>query len=85
MNKEQMKVVDEEAELLKLRILNNKLKSHEFEENEKIISIRRSNQVLLERLLEISKGKWSSVGNKGTNAPAAKKKGPKSLNYLNKK
>lgn len=43
MKKEQMQVIDEEAELLKLRILNNKLKSHEFEENEKIISIRRSN------------------------------------------
>ena len=38
-----MNVVDEEAELLKLRIMNNKLKSHEFEENEKVITIRKSN------------------------------------------
>lgn len=78
-------MIDEEQELLKLRIMNNKLKSHEFDENEKIIGIRKSNQVLLDKLLEISKGKWSSVGRKGVNVPAAKKVGPKSLNYLNKK
>ena len=68
-----MRVVDEEAELLKLRILNNKLKSHEFEENEKIIGIKKCNQVLLDRLLEISKGKWSSVGHNGSNFPKTKK------------
>jgi hypothetical protein len=45
--------------------MNNKLKSHEFEENEKIIEIKRENQILLNRLLDISKGKWSSVGTKG--------------------
>ena len=28
-----MKVLDEDAEILKLRVLNNKLKSHEFAEN----------------------------------------------------
>lgn len=35
------KVLDERSELLKLRILNNKLKSHEFVENEKINEIRK--------------------------------------------
>lgn len=41
--------------------------------------------MLLTRLMEISKGKWSSVGTKGRNPPNTKKKGPKSMNYLNKK
>ena len=77
------KVLDEKSELLKLRILNNKLKSHEFVENEKINQIRRNNQLLLDRLLDISKGKWAAPG---MNAKKPKRRmGPKSLNYVTKR
>jgi len=48
-------------------MINNKLKSHEFSETgmhnsiykilEKINEIKKSNQILLEKLLDISKGK----------------------------
>lgn len=34
-----LKVVDEEEELLKMRVISNKLKNHEFQDNEKIIEI----------------------------------------------
>ena len=77
------KVLDEQSELLKLRILNNKLKSHEFVENEKINQIRRNNQLLLDRLLDISKGKWAAPGMRAKKMP--KRVGPKSLNYVTKK
>lgn len=33
-------VIDEEAEMLKLRILNNRFKSHEFKANERINQIK---------------------------------------------
>lgn len=77
------KVVDQQAELLKLRILNNRLKSHEFEANERINEIKKNNQLLLDKLLDISKGKWAAPGMK---AKQPKKRiGPKSLNYVTKK
>jgi len=37
---ENNRVIDEEAEMLKLRILNNKFKSHEFQANERINEIK---------------------------------------------
>lgn len=37
--------------MLKLRVINNKLKSHEFMENEKIIKVKAENKVLLSKLL----------------------------------
>lgn len=77
------KVLDEKAELLKLRILNNKLKSHEFVENEKINGIKKNNQLLLDRLLDISKGKFASPGMK--HRLPKTRKGPKSLNQVKKK
>jgi hypothetical protein len=77
------KVLDERSELLKLRILNNKLKSHEFVENEKINQIRRNNQLLLDRLLDISKGRWAAPGMKAKKLK--RKTGPKSLNYVTKR
>ena len=59
-------------------------KTKEFLTNEKNISINKDNQILLNKLVEISSGKWSSI------APAPKKKatlrtqsvklGPTSLN-----
>lgn len=79
------KVLDEKSELLKLRILNNKLKSHEFVENEKINQIRRNNQLLLDRLLEISKGKWAAPGIKARVKKPKRRVGPKSLNYVTKR
>lgn len=77
------KVLDEKSELLKLRILNNKLKSHEFVENEKINQIRKNNQLLLDRLLDISKGRWAAPGMKAKQRK--RRVGPKSLNYVTKR
>ena len=34
-----LKVIDEKDELLKMRVITNKLKSHEFTDNEKILEI----------------------------------------------
>jgi len=36
-------------------------------------------------LLDISKGKWSTVGHNGVNPPTTKKVAPKSLNHVAKK
>lgn len=46
--------------------------------------IKRTNQVLLERLLDISKGKNVSVGRHNELSPSIVS-GPRSLNYLNKR
>ena len=66
---------------------HDRLKTKEFLTNEKNITINKDNQILLNKLVEISSGKWSSV------APIPKKpepvvkrnssvrvKGPTSLN-----
>jgi len=64
---------------------NERKKTKDFIINEKNITINKDNQILLNKLVEISSGKWSSV------APAPKKrttrsvqpnllKGPTSLN-----
>ena len=64
---------------------NDRKKTKEFLTNEKNITINKDNQILLNKLVEISSGKWSSV------APAPKAKrnssvkvkplnGPTSLN-----
>jgi len=64
---------------------NERKKTKDFLTNEKNITINKDNQILLNKLVEISSGKWSSV------APAPKKrttrsvqpnllKGPTSLN-----
>ena len=49
-----LKVIDEEDELLKMRIISNKLKNHEFNDSEKIIEIQKSNQKLMGKLYEIA-------------------------------
>jgi Hemingway/CFA97 len=46
--------------------------------------IKRTNQVLLERLLDISKGKNVSVGRHNELSPS-QTTGPRSLNYINKR
>ena len=49
-------------------------KTKEFLTNEKNITVNKDNQILLNKLVEISSGKWSSV------APAPKAKRAKSSN-----
>jgi hypothetical protein len=39
----------------------DRLKTKEFMTNEKNITINKDNQILLNKLVEISSGKWSSV------------------------
>eukprot|EP00347_Sterkiella_histriomuscorum_P020106 403339081 len=69
------KTVEEELE----RKRKEKLKTHEFNNLEKNILINRDNQVLLNKLVEISKGKWSSI--QAPKKPVAETlPGPKSLN-----
>ena len=58
-----LKVIDEEDELLKMRIISNKLKNHEFNDSEKIIEIQKSNQKLMDKLYEIAQGKQSTLRN----------------------
>ena len=63
-------------------------KTKEFLANERNITINKDNQILLNKLVEISSGKWSSV----QPAPAKKQrnfsvkiKGPSSLNMVVRK
>ena len=48
-------------------------KTKDFITNEKNININKDNQILLNKLVEISSGKWSSV----TKNPSKKKIGPR--------
>ena len=61
------------------------MKSHEFDENEKIDGIWKQNKILLDHLLDISNGKWSTVGHNGNNMPSTLKKAQKSLNFVARK
>jgi hypothetical protein len=47
---------------MKQQLNNFRVRSHEYQESMKMTEIKRTNQVLLERLLDISKGKNVSVG-----------------------
>lgn len=53
-------VTDGKYEQIKTQMLNNKIKTHEFQETEKIIEIKRNNKILLDRLMDISKGRGVS-------------------------
>lgn len=59
-------------------------KTKEFLTNEKNITINKDNQILLNKLVEISSGKWSSVAPAPRRAnnrnKSVKVKGPTSLN-----
>ena len=58
-------------------------KTKEFLTNERNITINKDNQILLNKLVEISSGKWSSVApvpNKKNRNNSVKVKGPTSLN-----
>lgn len=69
------------------KLNNNKVKTHGFIKNEKNAEINRENQILLNKLVEISNGKWSSVAKVSKTATTTKKAKPvltgtkKSLNY----
>ena len=58
------------------------MKCHEIAEIRKISEIKRNNQHLLDKLMEISKGKNSVVNQKNIKIPRACSK---SLNYASKK
>jgi hypothetical protein len=47
--------------MIKNVIRHNKIKTHEIEENKKVEDIRKNNAHLLDKLLEISKGKQCKV------------------------
>ena len=50
------------GDLKKLRLLHIKSKAHDFHEKEKLNNIKKSNDLLLGKLLEISQGKHTFVG-----------------------
>ncbi|CDW83093.1 UNKNOWN [Stylonychia lemnae] len=58
-----LKVIDEDDENLKMRVIANKLKNHEFNDSEKILEIQKSNQKLMQKLYDISQGKQSTLRN----------------------
>ena len=64
--------------------MNNKIKTHEYQESKRIVEIKRNNQHLLDKLMDISKGKSSSVNQKNLRS-ASTKFTSKSLNYVSKK
>jgi hypothetical protein len=47
-------VIDEDDENLKMRVISNKLKNHEFNDSEKILEIQKQNQKMMQKLFEIS-------------------------------
>lgn len=68
------KTVEEELKRRK----EEKKKTQEFMTQERNLEINRDNQVLLNKLVEISAGKWSQV--KKDKTAGANNPGPKSLN-----
>ena len=52
---------DRNYKMIKNVIRHNKIKTHEIEENKKVEDIRKNNAHLLDKLLEISKGKNCKV------------------------
>lgn len=85
--KRELKAKKQENMEMSTKIKENKKKVEGFMKNEKNAEINRENQILLNKLVEISNGKWSSV----TKPPVKKvKKAPvlpskKSLNYERRK
>lgn len=81
-NKKKKKQADKN---MSTKIKDNKAKTHGFMKNEKNAEINRENQILLNKLVEISNGKWTSVA-KATKAPKKKEVSTKrSLNYERRK
>ena len=61
----------EKTKEISTRIKETKVKTQGFMKNEKNAEINRENQILLNKLVEISNGKWSSV-TKALKAPKVK-------------
>ena len=78
--KKEQKVVSPEEELKHRK--EELKKTKEFETNERNLEINRDNQVLLNKLVEISAGKWSSVKKE---KEVVSVPGPKSLNVGQRK
>jgi len=74
------------SQMRKQRI--DRQKTKEFMTNERNITINKDNQILLNKLVEISSGKWSSVVTAPRRNPTKRnqsQKGPHSLNMLTRK
>jgi len=91
-------IQDRDAKLAKKKAEKNKgpqikeakVKTHGFLKNEKNAEINRENQILLNKLVEISNGKWSSVTKAKPVKVVKKKAAPpvankRSLNYERRK
>lgn len=61
--------------------MNNRIKTHEYQEKKRIVDIKRNNQHLLDRLMDISKSKNCPLHQKNMRPRA----NSKSLNYVSKK
>lgn len=68
--------------MMKNQLNNYRIRSHEYQESIKTSEIKRSNQVLLERLMDISKGKGCAVKQENL---AQTLQAPRSLNYILKR
>jgi hypothetical protein len=62
--------------------MSSKIRAHEYLESKKIFEIKKNNQYLLDKLMEISKGKQSGTNQKNLKVPRG---ASKSLNYVSKK
>ena len=78
----------DQPENMSQKIKQTKMQSNQLKQIEKNSEINRENQILLSKLVEISTGKWSSVGGATKGKPKKKKKKvaasageKKSLNY----
>ena len=69
------------GEIIKHKLLRMKGKAHDFHEKEKTNEIKKSNDILLGKLFEISRGKHSLIGGLQNNSPSFSLK---SLNYVQK-
>jgi len=79
------KAIKEAKEITQMLKKNreDRKKTKEFLNNEKLITVNRDNQILLNKLVEISSGKWSSVApvpSKKASRTQSVKAGPTSLN-----
>ena len=64
-NREKGIQADSNYKMMKSVIMNNKMRTHEYQESKRVVEIKKNNQHLLDKLLDISKGKQSTVNQKG--------------------
>jgi len=87
-----MKVIEAAEEIKIQQEYKKALKAQHksFNQNEKNLHLNRDNAVLLNKLMDISQGKWSSVHGPSQHKnnkkpPMAKQVGPRSLNIANRR